>query len=175
MVGSYSYTLNLHQDSKMWSWRWCKPWKISKYLNVNSLVWVVRMCNSLQLSIVQKLVMSTFPHLGSGGRQGVVCSRYLGMLISTQYTLDTCVVLLLVAGGGTVIAARRVSPPPLLLVTWHLACTVSQLQSPDPGPEATLGTTNLGQYIHSLYITHSSLCLSVFHFLFAVETLETVF
>ena len=83
------------------------------------------MCNSLQLSIVQKLVMSAFPHLWSGARRGVVCSRYLGMLISTQYTLDTCVVLLLVTGGGTVIAARRVSPPPLLLVTWHLACTVS--------------------------------------------------
>ena len=41
------------------------------------------------IAIVQKLVMSAFPHLGSGARQGVVSSRYLGMLISTQYTLDT--------------------------------------------------------------------------------------
>ena len=56
------------------------------------------------IAIVQKLVMSTFPHLGSGARQGVVSSRYFGMLISTHsiyihspHTIHTCVVLL-VAG-----------------------------------------------------------------------------
>ena len=141
------------------------------------------------IAIVQKLVMSAFPHLGSGARQGVVSSRYLGMLISTQYLhsiylhsthwTHTCVVLLAGgwAGGGTVIAARRVSPPPPR--HWSPGtCTVSQLQTPDPGPEATLGTT-IWVSIYITFISYHTFItlplLSVFHFLFAVETLETVF
>ena len=112
------------------------------------------------IAIVQKVVMSAFPHLGSGARQGVVSSRYLGMLISTQYLhsthwTHTCVVLL--AGGwwrhsySCQESFTTATTPPL--VTWHLAGTVSQLQTPDPGPEATLGTT-IWVSIHIHFILH---------------------
>ena len=66
------------------------------------------------------------------------------------------------AGGGTVIAARRVSPPPPR--HWSPGtCTVSQLQTPDPGPEATLGTTIwVSIYIHFiLHIHHFASTLSI--------------
>ena len=144
------------------------------------------------IAIVQKLVMSTFPHLGSGARQGVVSSRYLGMLISTQYlhsiynvstqyTLDThmCCVAGWWLGWWRHSYSCQESFPPATppLVTWHLAGTVSQLQTPDPGPEATLSTTIwVSIYIHFIsHIHHFASTLIIFHFLFAVETLETVF
>ena len=139
------------------------------------------------IAIVQKLVMSTFPHLGSGARQGVVSSRYFGMLIPTQYLhsthwTHTCVVLLAGgwAGGGTVIAARRVSPPPpprhchWSPGTWPAQLASSRLQT----PARRLHWAQLSGSVYTFISYHTFITLpllSVFHFLFAVETLESVF
>ena len=117
------------------------------------------MCNSLQLSIVQKLVMSTFPHLGSGGRQGVVCMQQIPRNVDI-YTVHTGHMCGVAAGDWWRHSYSCQESFTTATAAGHLALGLHSQPAPEsrPRPGGYIGHNKSGS-VHTFIIYHTFITL----------------